>query len=1027
MFKKILYSTLVASYIALPLISSTTKADDTEVYFNDAGLIDTVKPKVLILLEWSANTNGSDRLANLRSAFKSIAEDTDFIGNVDIGVQIFYSSGNSASAKTTRPVMALDAIDSDGHTFAGWAENELQTSSLTGGPALTKGMTEAARYFQGMDVVYGLTREKPNEKGFEMDPFVQTDNFNSGKYDDLSAAFNCGGNAVIVISGGQPGNNRDNSEQISAVTNGTCGDNCDAPAAVAKYLKSQKVDTYAVFSGKQAGLYANLKAITDASETEDPFRWDGLSDTSLADYIKDKLEKVLRQGSSFVQAGVTVSQQNRLELDNSLYFSQFQPDNKRRWPGNIKKYKLENNTLMDFSAPDSIEAVNEKDLFKNGDPIDDNGEIAQSDWSPYPDGNNVRLGGAAEKLSSHLIFKKDVTLFDGSVISPFGAFTRRVLSNLNVESGNALKDIRDYTAAELGVDSGRLEEYQDQARGLFLSIIEDWDTTDPANPVLLGSYDVATLGGMGDPLHSVPKIVKYAIPSGENEVVREIAFFGTNMGYLHAIDIATGEEVWSYIPDDFVEDLDEFYRDVVIANPEDHKYGLDGQVLLVHADADRDARVDGNTPDEKAYLVVGMRRGGNSYHVLDISDLNAPEYLYKIDNNTTGAANLGQTWSEPKFGNIRYNGQLKTVLMFGGGYDKVRDDKVNYKLVDMLDPDGNPIIDETTKEVKQERVIDGIAYSDKPALTQGNNIFIVDINDGTVLWDAKTNAGLTMTDSVVGDLIPFGFNAEGLIDHIYAADTGGRIYRVDIDNDSAVESTDKIFAAGHVIADLNEDATVAGNRRFYYAPTAATIERPGGNSFVAIAIGSGYRSHPLDETVDDFFYMIKDRTVFDSSTPEMVVHGDLKDITSYISKAQAELSGIDFDAIDGWKLELTDNGEKVLAEARIINNKIVFTSYVPVAKKIDRCTVVTGAGKLYGVNVIDGTSFFDSGTRSIGDIYPGLPPAYQLLYLGEDGFVGLVGNNVINDDDSGLGGKFQNLLTSGLGDVERMNWQKVEP
>lgn len=1024
MFKKILYSTLVASYIALPLMTSTTKADDTEVYFNDAGLIETMKPKVLILLEWSANTNGADRLANLRSAFKSIADDEEFKSKVDIGVQIFYSSGNAASAKTTRPVMALDALDSDKHTFATWAENELQTSSLTGGPALTKGMVEAARYFQGMEIVYGATFQKPNEKGFEMDPLVE-DSSKKGFYDNLSADFNCGGNAVIVISGGQPGNNKDNSEQITEVTNGTCGDNCDAPAAVAKYLKSQKVDTYAVFSGKQAGLYANLKAITDASETEAPFRWDGLSDTSLADYIKDKLEKVLRQGSSFVQAGVTVSQQNRLELDNSLYFSQFQPDNKRRWPGNIKKYNIVDNVLMD-STP--IEAVNEKDLFKNGDPIDDNGEIAKSFWSPYADGNNVRLGGAAEALNNHLVLKDDVTLSDGSVISPFGAFTRKVLTNLNVSKNEALKDITDYSAADFDIDSARLQEYYDQARGLFISIIEDWDiTTDPDNPVLLGEYEVATLGGMGDPLHSVPKIVKYAIGTGEEETVREIAFFGTNMGYLHAIDIATGEEVWSYIPDEFVKDLDEFYKDVVIENPEDHKYGLDGQVLLVHADADRDARVDGNSPDEKAYLVVGMRRGGNSYHVLDISDLNTPKYLYKIDNNTTDASNLGQTWSEPKFGNIKYNGQLKTVLMFGGGYDSARDDIVKYTYVDMYDIDGNPIIDSTTGDIKQEKKIAGIAYSDKPALTQGNNIFLVDIKDGTVLWDAKTDANLDMTDSVVGDLTPFGFNSEGLIDHIYAADTGGRIYRVDIDNESAVENTNKIFAEGYVIADLNDDSSVEGNRRFYYGPTAATIERPGGQSFVAIAIGSGYRSHPLDETVDDFFYMVKDRTVFDSSAPEMVTHDKLTDITSYVSKAQAEASLVDFDSIPGWRLELTDDGEKVLAEARIINNKIVFTSYVPVATKIDRCTVVTGAGKLYGVNVIDGTSFFDGSTRSISDIYPGLPPAYQLLYLGDDGFVGLVGNNVINDDDSGLGGKFQNLLTSGLGDVERMNWQKVEP
>ena len=62
---------------------------------------------------------------------------------------------------------------------------------------------------------------------------------------------------------------------------------------------------------------------------------------------------------------------------------------------------------------------------------------------------------------------------------------------------------------------------------------------------------------------------------------------------------------------------------------------------------------------------------------------------------------------------------------------------------------------------------------------------------------------------------------------------------------------------GGRIAHLNAN-TVAGNRRFYYAPDVSMVARSGDNSFLAVALGSGYRAHPLNTQTSEHFYMLKD-------------------------------------------------------------------------------------------------------------------------------------------------------------------------
>jgi type IV pilus assembly protein PilY1 len=197
---------------------------------------------------------------------------------------------------------------------------------------------------------------------------------------------------------------------------------------------------------------------------------------------------------------------------------------------------------------------------------------------------------------------------------------------------------------------------------------------------------------------------------------------------------------------------------------------------------------------------------------------------------------------------------------------------------------------------------------------------------------------------------------------MYAADMGGRIFRFDIYNGAAVNS----LVAGGLIADLGAASLTAPQprseaRRFYNAPDVARIIRRGKSSFYSVAIGSGYRGHPLNAETHDRFYSIRDysgdikltQANYNALTP--ILDGDLVDITDDATPTMA-------DTAPGWKMELRLpggwEGEKVLVESRTVDNKIFFTTYLPSAgASSNSCAASAGAGgnRAWVISAYDGS------------------------------------------------------------------------
>ncbi len=173
--------------------------------------------------------------------------------------------------------------------------------------------------------------------------------------------------------------------------------------------------------------------------------------------------------------------------------------------------------------------------------------------------------------------------------------------------------------------------------------------------------------------------------------------------------------------------------------------------------------------------------------------------------------------------------------------------------------------------------------------TVGRGIYIVDAITGQMLWRAGPDSGAStqMTDmkySIPGRIKALDMDGDGYIDRLYAGDMGGQIWRFDIKASDTSTNLSTLITGGR-IADLAVDSDTTATRRFYYPPDVALIAEPGKPPYLSVVAVSGYRAHPLNTTVHDRAYMIRDTDVYNKPAnsdyaSKMVTESDLFDTTA---------------------------------------------------------------------------------------------------------------------------------------------------
>lgn len=628
---------------------------------------------------------------------------------------------------------------------------------------------------------------------------------------------------------------------------------------------------------------------------------------SLLSAFDSILEVATDSNNSFAAPAITLDQFSRLSHRDDMYLALFQPNNTLRWSGNLKRYRFDGKVK---DKNDEVAMDPAAGTIKSG---------AHSFWSKRADGPVVTEGGAASLLD---IVKRKVYTYTGTVTKD--------LTNVV----NALSENNDQvTAGMLNVPAAERDNLLQWARGVDVD----------------NEYNGPTRVHMGDPLHSRPAILTYG---GDTDNPDTVVFIGTNEGYLHAINASDGEELFSFVPPELLENLDPYYKNERTIN---RIYGLDGDFTLWVNDANLDGKI---TETDHAYLYMGMRRGGRNYTALDVTKKLAPKFKWSINGGDTGFEKLGQSWSKPILSTISINGTATKVLIFGGGYDPMQD---------------NSLI--------------------RSADTIGNDMFIVDANDGTLLWNAASDPDTysAMQYSIPSDARVVDMNGDGYADQIYVGDMGGQVWRFDIDNFSTSAAPS---VTGGVIADLS-GADGIDNRRFFYRPDVAMVT-DGEKQFLTVAIGSGNRAHPLQTAVEDRFYMIRQHSVFsapkeygmvdeDNSTADLkkykvIEEADLYDATeNLIASTDVDIAGDATDELkkkQGWMLSLKSSGEKVLAPSLTISSQVIFNTYIPETVARDDCSPAAGSGRTYSVSVLDATPTNGSTAADRHDplLSPGIPP-----------------------------------------------------
>lgn len=906
----------------------------------------------------------STRLRIMQDALTDVI---DASTGINIGLMRYSSNGEGGLVVT--PMGSVDDATHKANFLL-----ELEKMYHSGVTPLAEAYYEAVSYMQGDSVDYGDNSTVTQY----IDPATSTSTESVNRLshaDSRTAAASsvydspisdtCQKNYVVLLTDGLPNNDDPSSRLGSIGVSGGCSalgtSSCleEIAHSIASNDQSsidgeQLISTFTI--GLDIGSAASLlQGTANASKiASGAGEYYAASDAvTLTTAFASIVTQVLDVDSTFSSPAVSVNAFNRSTHLDDLYFTLFKPANTEHWDGNLKKYKLK--FLVDTNDIDGdgdtterlpfiADAINRAAVDANTGFFKDSAVSYWTAAADAPDGKAVAVGGAKGAMTS----TRNIYTVTGSYTDTNGVFAPAVpdltASANAVDKANAnLTDALLGTTAKPNKVTGipYRETLLDWAGGLDVFDMDTDGSTTDAYP------------HMGDPLHSEPALVQYGEVSGVPDLV---AYVATNDGFLHAFDVDNGAEIFSFVPQELLADLSS-----AMENTSSLKlYGLDGSIAAWIKDVDGDGTVEAADGD-RVYLYFGMRRGGSNIYAMDVTIRNAPRLLWVIKGGVGDYAELGDTWSTVNVEKVKDGATEKTVLIFGGGYD-------------------------TTQDSATVRTADSF----------GRAVFIADALTGERLWVGSATGDTAVSEmlySIPARVKPLDISGDGYIDRLYAADMGGQIFRFDINNNNGASLASSI--TGGRIADL-ADSTTTGARRFYYPPDVALMS-DGGGKYHGLVISSGYRAHPLDQTIHDRIYMLKDKNIGLISSGYTLLD-DLVDVTDNLAGGDsgtygdatadaarsAELARIT--AAEGWYIDLDDAstggwlGEKGLAEPLIIEGKAIVTTYVPdFTTSFDSCAPRAGYGKVFFLDMIDATPAFPSSVdfradRHINLTRGGIPP-----------------------------------------------------
>lgn len=975
----------VAGVAALIGSSAAAQGKDIDLFAADNS-DQTAPPNVLFLLDdsanWTATIGGTTKKVLEHEALYDVLSDPDLLPNANgtqmrVGLMHFAHSNSPKGGKVMAAVKDLDLTHQADLLCLLYDNTDCALTRAAGNEALEKTnnapyalmMNEAYRYFAGLSPMSGTADGNHDPDAIGAD----------GNYISPQTADACAKNFNILIGNGEPdsGEDGDAEEKLRALGGVLEND----PLQVGKYdsFESNWSDEYSRFmsstdvykgdddierevityvidvydpDSNQAGTPDDPTTERDES-TPGTRKWESARSwleniatvsggtyfqahtaTDIKDALTEIMDEIQSVNTVFASTTLPVSVNVRGTNLNQVYMGVFRPDGnkKPRWQGNLKLYQIG----MDPDTGNIYLADADGNKAENlATGFIDHG--ARSFWthnsvfwdfapsgepesgSDNPDGAVVEKGGAHQRLRDKHESAGDHT-WRNLYTCTGDCSDGNSLNGYTFDASNT-----NITESDLGVaDATEQSELIAWVRGADVDDEDsDGSTTDPRPSI------------HGDVLHSQPAVINY----GDGQIV---AYYGANDGVFHAVqggmdedttdgDGRDGHELWGFIPPELFGGLKTLRDNDAAADFGDRPTFVDGTITALHIDTDNDDVVDQDI--DKLYIYLTMRRGGRFIYALDVTDYNDPKLLWQRDYQDAGYGELGQTWSALEPITIKDGtSDGRHALAFGAGYDQPNDD---------IEPAG------TT-----------------PTYDHGRGLFVVDAASGDIIWHAghtnthSNDAGGTvvklgdMEYSIPSKVTTIDRNRDGFDDHIYVGDTGGQVWRVDMDD--VLPSNWQV----HKLADVGGGDR---KRQFFHRPDVVYTD----DGYDAILLGSGDREHPFNETISNRFYMFKDThqiAAIESATDfanrgGTITESDLFDTTDNAiqdgTSSEQGTAANSLAAARGWKLEL-NTGEKVVSSAITLGGTVFFNTHEPAPVTEDaNCVPNLGIARTYMIDFRD--------------------------------------------------------------------------
>lgn len=956
-------------------------------------------------------TDGTDTFLCI-SRMRSLKEAANNIFSTIAGTRVGMARFNTSDGGSI--ITAIDDIDVPGEpgelSHRQTLLRDLWALPAGGNTPLQESLNEVKRYFAGEGARLSILR---SQKGISNEATEVLPSFNVSNdiitspaalvdVDDVSSITSeptyaspilseCQDSSIILFSDGTPTQDVDDVDEILSfsgrancggnIPNGAClddlafglanrdinGDPSDGDNRVFVYTIAFGSD---IATGRGANILRNTSNQGLRPGAAQDSQFFTASDSSDLVTIFQSITRDLTRvdAANFATPAVSVDAFNRLQFNDEVYFASFRPNDRPRWTGNIKGFRIDPNT-GEF-------------LDDNGNPaVDPNTggffDTSQSFWSDQPDGNNVTSGGFTEQLDLSSVRQLYANINSDDINNPVVQLTEADFLTTIDDPG--ISTVTSIGAIGVGDDLQlNRENIVAWTFGQDVDSERGGDATDP-------NFFI------GETLHNSPYVLDFGSANTTDPDIDfdsdPIVFASTNQGMIHAIDADSGEELWSYIPDaSLFKNLGDYYNNLSGAP---HTYGLDGGIAF---DVNRDPATLELT---RGNIFVGQRRGGSNYFAIDISNADSTvgspvSKLWTLSD----LPRMGQSWSTPILANINFCSDgddagtctNTEVLVISGGYDIAYDTFVN--------PAGDPV-----------------SVESRSGIVNGNAVYIVERSTGELLWVAgrpgevepgfnESYAHYTnddMTHSFPSEPTVIDIDGDGVHDLMFVADIAGRVWRFDfsgnviVDNnntptnpadDIVTPDTNDIVLGGNnnndeevsggIIADFSEPGV---DRRFYNSlDISITARTETDTERYNIVVGSGYRAHPrAQEIARNRIYFAFDRNLRlpqqaldDNGVVEGITYDyvDTTDVANNINIDElsplAPGAALDTTLVNrhGFFIELNQN-EKLINPTLTNTGTVVATSYVPTTDEVVAgvvCQRGIGNSFLYSIDLGTGDS-----------------------------------------------------------------------